>query len=41
MVSPFFIGWFGPVGFISKAALQSSQLYAPQSPGLSGEIAQI
>src|SRR3972149_2861273 len=36
--SPFRIGWFPPVGSISKAALQSSQLKEPQSPSLSGLI---
>jgi hypothetical protein len=40
VVSPFLIGWLPPVGSISNAALQSSQLYAPQSPSRSGLITQ-
>src|SRR5208283_721376 len=40
MTSPFMIGWFPPVGSISFAALQSSQLNAPQRPSLSGDTTQ-
>src|SRR5512138_2327380 len=36
MTSPFLMGWLGPVGVISNAALPSSQLYAPHRPGRSG-----
>ena len=41
MQLPFEMGWFGPEGVISKAARQSSQLYAPHKPGRSGETTQI
>jgi hypothetical protein len=34
MQMPLTMGWLGPVGLIWWLALQSSQLYAPQSPAV-------